>query len=190
MLEKIPLLALSAVGSTLTFAAQRSAGAISGLQFISPTSRLANAACVYLEYIGQSIWPAKLAVLYPWSGRTMGEAVPAGIILLAITAAVLRFRQTAPLSPDRLVLVHRYAGPRDWLVQVGAQSRADRYMYIPLVGLSIAVIWAARRVETKSRLQRLLAAARVCSFYYMARLHMLRPVIGATAKHSSSTHSP
>jgi hypothetical protein len=56
---------------------------------------LANAACVYLEYIGQSIWPANLAILYPVR-RTMGEAVPAGIILLAITAAAIHFAKQRP----------------------------------------------------------------------------------------------
>ena len=90
VLEKIPLLALSAVGSMLTFAAQRSIVAVAGLQ-LAPAARMANAVCAYLEYIGQSIWPTNLAVLYPWVRRTAGEAVLAGIVLLTITTAAICF---------------------------------------------------------------------------------------------------
>jgi tetratricopeptide (TPR) repeat protein len=143
LLEKIPLLVLSAIASVLTFVAQRNFGAVEGLERLPVPARLANAALGYVTYIGQAIWPVNLGVLYPGTRPNAGLAVLAAAILVAITIAALR---TAGSRPYILTGWLWYVGmllPVIGLVQVGQQSTADRYMYVPLVGLCIAVIWTA-----------------------------------------------
>jgi tetratricopeptide (TPR) repeat protein len=160
LLEKIPLLALSVVASMLTFAAQRSFGAVAGLKLFSPATRVANAVCAYIAYIGQSILPANLAALYPAIGQTAVEAIPSAILLLAITAAALHFGKRRPYLLTGWLWYIVMLAPVIGIVHVGSQSRADRYMYVPLVGLSIAAVWmVADWADSRPRFERPLAAA-------------------------------
>jgi tetratricopeptide (TPR) repeat protein len=140
--EKAPLIAMSAATSALTFLAQRSAQAVATLTLVPFPRRFANAAISYISYMGKALWPADLGVLYPLRHPTFEAAAAAVLTLAAITvAAVLTFRK----RPYLLVGWLWYVGmlvPVIGLVQVGSQSMADRYTYVPMVGLSIAVIWA------------------------------------------------
>ena len=144
--EKAPFLAMSIVVSVLTFYAQRSFGAVASLSQVPFTGRLANAVVSYVSYIGKAFWPSGLAVLYPPRDPS-GEAVlGCALLLLAITVLALKTIQTQPYL---LVGWLWYAGmlvPVIGLVQVGLQSMADRYTYVPLVGLSIPVIWGLAEI--------------------------------------------
>jgi len=141
LLEKAPLIAMSVVASVLTFLAQRDFGAVRSLTQVPFSSRLANAAIAYLSYIGKAFWPEDLAVLYPLHPPSTLVAFASVVVLAAVTvAAVVTFRG----RPYFLIGWLWYLGmlvPVIGLVQVGAQSMADRYTYLPLVGLSIALIW-------------------------------------------------
>lgn len=145
LLEKIPLFALSAGASAVTLFAQRSTGAtrLTNLPF---AARLGGAIVAYVRYLGKAVWPANLGMLYPVETFPLLPVIAAAAILLAITvAAILVFRRRPYILVGWLWFLGTLV-PVIGLVQVGFQSIADRYMYFPLVGLSIALIWAANDV--------------------------------------------
>jgi len=153
--EKAPLLALAAIDSVLTFDAQRSFGAVVALGRLPFSARLANVAAAYVSYLGKAVWPVDLAVLYPAHGLPAETVGLAALLMLAVTAgAVWAARQ----RPYVLVGWLWYVGmlvPVIGLVQVGVQSMADRYTYVPFVGLSIGVVWgAADLVRNRLALQK------------------------------------
>ena len=153
--EKVPLLALAAIDSVLTFRAQRSFGAVTALERLPLPARLANAAAAYVSYLGKAVWPVDLAVLYPVHRLPAETVALAALLMVAVTAgAVWAARQ----RPYVLVGWLWYVGmlmPVIGLVQVGVRSMADRYTYLPFVGLSIAVVWGvADMVRSQPAMQR------------------------------------
>ena len=141
--EKIPLFALVAVASTLTFIAQKSEGAVQALGALSLKIRVANALVSYVSYVLKAIWPSNLAVFYPHPGNTL----PAWQIIVAallIALSIFLSMRTLKKYPYIAVGLFWYLGtliPVIGLVQVGNQAMADRYTYIPLIGLFIIVSW-------------------------------------------------
>jgi protein O-mannosyl-transferase len=147
ILEKVPLLALSAAGSAITLLVQQRAGAISSIAEVPFRFRIENGLASYLAYIFQFFWPARLAVLYPYAtdlsaGRVIGTAAA----LTAITALAIAEPKRRPYLTVGWFWFAGTLVPVIGLVQVGVQSRSDRYMYIPLIGLSIMVAWGLREV--------------------------------------------
>ena len=142
ILEKIPLFALAAASSVVTLIVQQGGGAVAELRSIPLSLRLENALVSYVAYIGKMLWPDRLAVLYP---------LPPSIPLLAVAGAVLLLTgisylavRTAGIRPYLAVGWFLYLGtlvPVIGLVQVGLQSMADRYTYVPLIGLFVMVAW-------------------------------------------------
>jgi Flp pilus assembly protein TadD len=147
VMEKIPLFLLSAVSSVLTIVAQKEVGAVWTVDKMPIDVRLANALASYAEYIRKTLWPVDLAVLYPHTG--MPEAWKIGVsVLLLGSVTVLAIRKMRKM-PFMLVGWLWYLGtlvPVIGIVQVGSQAMADRYTYIPLIGLFIAVAWGAERL--------------------------------------------
>lgn len=140
--EKLPLFALTVASSVITFLAQRSGGAVNQLEDLPMAARVANSIVACAAYIGKMIWPAKLAVFYPLSPP--GQSQPVVIcllVLVAITAFVIRFRHNRGYLTVGWVWYLFTLIPVIGLVQVGEQSMADRYTYIPLVGLFIMIAW-------------------------------------------------
>ena len=140
--EKIPLLALAAASSVVTFLVQRHGGSVNSLDVLPVYLRLENVAVAYVGYIGKMLWPADLTTLYPFV-RSLPEWQVAGstIILAGISAITVKL---APRWPYVAVGWLWYLGmlvPVIGLVQVGGQSMADRYTYVPLIGLFIIVGW-------------------------------------------------
>jgi tetratricopeptide (TPR) repeat protein len=139
--EKLPLLALAAGCGAATLAAQEKA--IKPLADFSLQVRVLNALVSCVAYLGQTLWPADLAVFYPHPGKDLPawQAIGAAVVVGGITAlAVWQARR----RPYLLVGWLWYLGtlvPVIGLVQVGAQARADRYTYIPLIGIFIMVAW-------------------------------------------------
>lgn len=134
--EKIPLFALSAVAAVIAYVAQQRGGAVSSQ--IPFGLRLENAAVSYVTYIAQFFWPAKLAVFYPFPGAVPAwEWVAAVLVLIAITTVATR---SAAVAVGWLWYLGTLV-PVIGLVQIGWQSRADRYTYIPFIGFSIALAW-------------------------------------------------
>jgi tetratricopeptide (TPR) repeat protein len=142
VLEKVPFFALAAVSSIITFVAQQSAGAVQNLEWFSLEARIGNALVSYLTYIGKMVWPHPLAVFYPHSDMLpVWQVAGAGLLLVCGSILVVR---AAGKYPYLLVGWLWYVGtlvPVIGLVQVGAQAMADRYTYVPLIGLFIMVAW-------------------------------------------------
>ena len=142
--EKLPLLALCIGSAVLTIVAQR-AVAIRSLEGFPLGVRLENAIHSYAMYIWKAFWPIRLAVYYPHPGNSLAawRVAVAGLFLIGVSILVWRQR----LSRRYLVTGWLwYLGtmvPVIGLVQVGDQARADRYAYIPLIGIFVMVVWGA-----------------------------------------------
>jgi Tfp pilus assembly protein PilF len=156
--EKLPLLALAALAAGITFAVQRATGAMAGQESLPLGWRFANALDAQLAYLVHVFWPSGLAPFYPHPGRDLPlwRAGVAGALLLGITAATLRLWRSRPYAVVGWLWYLGMMLPVSGLVQVGLQARADRYTYLPLIGLSIAVAWGAHDLV---RARRALAGA-------------------------------
>jgi tetratricopeptide (TPR) repeat protein len=143
--EKLPLLALTIGSSVVTYLMQRGGGAVAKLVDVPLGLRLCNAVVSYVTYLAKSFWPTQLTVLYPYPRSFPAwQVVGAVALLIAISALALR---TARKRPYLLVGWLWFLGtmvPMIGLVQVGNQAMADRYAYVPMIGLFIAVAWGAR----------------------------------------------
>jgi tetratricopeptide (TPR) repeat protein len=138
--EKLPLFGLTILSIIVTLSAQRAE--IITMQYLPLSFRMSNALVSYGEYLTKTIWPLPLAVLYPHPERILlWQTIGSAAALAIITAAVVR---TARSYPYLLVGWLWYLGtlvPVIGIVQVGVQAMADRYTYIPLIGLFIAAVW-------------------------------------------------
>jgi len=166
IVEKIPLFALALAGSVVTFIVQRHGGATASLGDFPFPIRVENAIVSYGAYAIQFLWPANLAVLYPYSGEIAGRAALAAVMLLAITAWVIAQRRARPYLFTGWFWFGGTLIPVIGLVQVGVQSRADRYMYIPLIGLGIMLAWGL--AEFAGRAAPILAIAACCAYAIVA----------------------
>ena len=142
--EKVPLFALSIASSVITFLAQREGGTVASTIRLPLSERLGNALIAYAAYIEKMVWPAHLAAYYPYP-RTLpvAETVVSAVFLLVVTIAAIALFQRGPYL---LIGWLWYLGtlvPAIGIVQVGTQAMADRYTYLPLIGLFIAVTWGA-----------------------------------------------
>jgi tetratricopeptide (TPR) repeat protein len=145
--EKLPLIALSVAVSVVTFYIQRSTAAVQS--FPLPV-RIGNALISYVVYVAQMVWPSGLAVLYPYQqSPAVWQAAAALVLLAGVSALVLRQWRTRPYLATGWFWYLGTLVPVIGLVQVGLQSRADRYMYLPMVGLLIMVAWGAADVLAK-----------------------------------------
>jgi tetratricopeptide (TPR) repeat protein len=138
--EKVPLLALALASSLVTVAAQHDA--LLGKEG-SLTFRVENALVAYAKYLALTFWPSGLAPFYPLNpaGLTWGQAAGAGLLLAAVTALALT---AAPRCPYLAVGWLWFVGmlvPVIGLVQVGSQALADRYTYLPHIGLFLLLVW-------------------------------------------------
>ncbi len=120
--------------------AQGSGGAIADAS-LPLAARLSNAPLAYLAYIRQTFVPVSLAVLYPHSGNTSLDAIAAAALLLAVSIAAIRFARSLPYLAVGWFWFLGALVPVIGLVQVGWQARADRYTYLPSLGLALAVVW-------------------------------------------------
>ncbi len=151
VLEKLPLLVLSLASAIITMQAQQTGGAVRSTAQFSFGVRIANAIYAYGMYLWKMIWPARLAPLYPHPGDTLAawQVAAAALILIAITAIVLRFGQRRYLLVGWLWFLGTLV-PVIGLVQVGDAAMADRYVYIPLIGVFVMISfgiadWAAQK---------------------------------------------
>ena len=144
ILEKIPFLFPVVISSIVTFFAQKSEGAVKAIWALPMKYRIANAVVSYVNYVLKAIWPNKLAVFYPHPGNNLPLWQIAGAALLIVTACYCALR-AAKKYPYILVGLFWYFGtlvPVIGLVQVGDQAMADRYTYLPLIGIFIIISWA------------------------------------------------
>lgn len=147
VLEKTPLFFLSLLSCVITFLVQQKAGALASIATQPLAVRIANALVSYVTYIQKMIWPDNLAVLYPYPASISGwHATGAFVLLAGMTFLAIRYANKLPWL---LVGWLWYLGtlvPVIGLVQTGVQARADRYTYVPLIGLFIIVAWGLPRL--------------------------------------------
>ncbi len=145
VVEKVPLLLLAGAASAVTFVVQRSRGAMTEFDEYPLVYRLLNAAEAAVAYVGDALWPTRLAVFYPHPGIGISpwRAGACALALVAVTAVALRARRSRPYLAVGWFWYLGTLVPVIGIVQVGLQARADRYTYVPLVGLSLAVAWGA-----------------------------------------------
>jgi tetratricopeptide (TPR) repeat protein len=153
--EKIPLLALAVVSSIVTFIAQRSGGALVQTGTLSLDVRIANSLVSYLRYVTKMIYPSRLAVFYPYHSLSLLLAIACLVILAVVTVAVIYAgRRRRYLTVGWLWYLGTLV-PVIGLVQVGSQSMADRYTYVPLIGLFIIIAWGVSDVSARWRYQKI-----------------------------------
>jgi tetratricopeptide (TPR) repeat protein len=152
VLEKLPFFALTIASCLITFLAQRDEAVVS-IEERPLGLRFANALVAYAEYLGKTFWPAKLAIIYPLPNQIpVWQIITAAMVLAAISFLVWRARKT---SPFLLVGWFWFLGtlvPVIGIVQVGGQALADRYTYVPLIGVFIAVAYGVAELTTRFRL--------------------------------------
>jgi protein O-mannosyl-transferase len=141
--EKIPLFVLTFLSSMVTFIVQEQGGAVGSLEKFAPGARVANALVAYVAYLGKTILPENLAAFYPHPGswpewRVAGAAV----LFFGITVVALSLRQRATYIAMGWLWYVGTLVPVIGLVQVGDQAYADRYTYIPLIGIFIVLVWS------------------------------------------------
>jgi tetratricopeptide (TPR) repeat protein len=152
LVEKLPFFVMSGLSSALTYAVQISGGSGYGGDALSPALRSANAVVSYARYLGKTFWPADLAALYPHP-FVWPSAVVAGAAALVLGISALALWQ-ARRRPYLLVGWLWYVVallPVIGLVQVGRQAMADRYTYVPLVGIFVALAWLAAEAAERWR---------------------------------------
>lgn len=141
--EKLPFFALSLASSIVTFLVQRKGGAVSPLESLPVGARLANAAMSYARYLRKTFWPDDLSVLYPHPGHwPASQVIGATALLLVLTLAAFLLRKRMPYVFVGWLWFVGMLVPVIGLVQVGIQSMADRYTYLPLLGIFLALVWS------------------------------------------------
>jgi Flp pilus assembly protein TadD len=151
LVEKIPLLALSAGACVITFILQkRATGAIPPLPFLW---RMQNALVSYVIYVWKTLWPTDLAVFYPHPNDSLPtwEVIFATSLLLGITVMAIVFRRQRPYLLTGWFWYLVMLVPVIGVIQVGEQGHADRYTYLPHIGLFVAMVWFAADVATNRR---------------------------------------
>ena len=143
IVEKIPLLLIAAAGSVITVLGQRSADAVRSVSEYTLSVRVENAIYSYARYLANFFWPVHLTPLYPHPENTLHwwQVAGSAVLLIAISTAVVIWKERRYLSVGWLwflgVLV-----PMIGIVQVGDQAMADRFEYIPMIGIAIALVWS------------------------------------------------
>ena len=176
LLEKLPLLFLSAASAVITMEAQKAGGAVKDLARFSLPLRLETTVISYARYLGKTFWPTKLVLPYPhplklYPAWQVGAAVA---LLLLITAIVLCARDKRYLAVGWFWFLGSLV-PMIGLVQVGEQAMADRYAYIPFLGLFLMTVWliadwAADWNKSRQVPARWLAIPAVCCLLALACL--------------------
>src|SRR4029077_16076648 len=153
-LEKTPLLVLAGLSCLVTIWAQDQAtGSLEQLPF---TWRLSNALASYIEYVRQTFWPVRLAVFYPYPNNplSMWKVTLAAAILLAISAMAILLRKKRPYFLTGWFWYVGMLVPVIGIVQIGEQGHADRYTYLPGIGLFLLIVWGAADLANTWHLRR------------------------------------
>ncbi len=157
ILEKVPFFVPVLFSCLITIRAQSSGGAVISLEHLSLHVRIANAVVAYVKYIGQAIWPRHLSIYYPHPG----DALPAwkifwgALLIVGVSVLAVRMLKNHPYIAIGWFWFLGTLVPVIGLVQIGAQSMADRYTYIPLIGLFIIIAWGVPGMLMQRSYQRI-----------------------------------
>lgn len=155
--EKIPLFTLSAASAAITFYVQQEGGSVKSLDVAPLAYRLPNILISYINYIIKTVYPVKLAAFYPYPNKfPWWQIAAAGVTLTAITWLTIRLMRRSPYVLVGWLWFLGTLVPVIGLVQVGIQSMADRYMYLPMIGLLVVIAWGVPELISNWRYNRLL----------------------------------
>jgi len=164
LLEKIPFLVLAAAASVVTLAVQKQGGAVITVEDYPMGERVENVLISYCRYLGKMLWPTDMAVFYPYPGSwPLMEVLLAGVFLCGISALCFLARKRYPFLLVGWLWFVGTMVPVIGLVQVGKQSLADRYTYIPSLGLFILAIWGAGELTQRWRYRALALPVAGCA---------------------------
>jgi tetratricopeptide (TPR) repeat protein len=163
LVEKIPLFAMAAASCAITLWAQSSGGTVSSLNQLPLSLRAQVALVGYAGYLAKMVWPWALAPLYPLPTETLPiwQLAGAAGLLVGVTTATLVLRRRCPYLAVGWFWYLGTLVPVIGLVQVGLQASADRYTYVPLIGIFIAIAWGGADLVARLALPRLLLACAV-----------------------------
>jgi Flp pilus assembly protein TadD len=161
VVEKIPLFALVAASAVVTSLAQSRVGAVRTFTELPLALRLSNALVSYAKYLLLAFWPNDLAVFYPWpkAGIPAWQIIGAALLLIGITALCVFQRKVRPYLIVGWLWFLGTLVPVIGLVQVGGQTMADRYFYIPSIGLFIAIVFGLADIAERRRIAPWIGAA-------------------------------
>lgn len=142
ILEKVPFLAAAAASSVATFVVQQHAGAVATLEAVAPAARLTNTFISYVMWAWTTLWPRDLAALYPRPDSPQYALAVASLLALIVTTGLVIWKgKRYPYLPVGWMWFVGMLVPVSGLVQIGVAARADRYMYLPVLGLLFAAVW-------------------------------------------------
>jgi protein O-mannosyl-transferase len=173
--EKAPFLALSSASAAITYVVQQRSGAVDALD-VGIGLRLENALVSYFVYLAKMVWPSRLAVFYPYPAEIpVWQAISAAVAIVGISVLALRFVRTHPYLAVGWFWYLGTLVPVIGLIQVGAQARADRYAYLPMVGLSIMLAWGLLEApKSKMAISGAVAACLACAVVCEAQVRYWR----------------
>ena len=170
ILEKTPLFLLSGIISVITIHTQTLGKAVVSIEELSFKARVGNAIVAYSSYIGKMLWPLRLTIFYPQPGTfPLWEITGAGFLLAIFSFLAIQYRKRQPYLPVGWFWYLGTLVPVIGLVQVGGQAMADRYTYIPLIGLYIIITWSVSDILKKlSYRKTVLTAMAVVTIFSLA----------------------
>jgi tetratricopeptide (TPR) repeat protein len=179
IVDKLPLLAMSAAFCVVTYLAQLNAGAVPDMVLLPLGLRAENAMVSYIRYIGKLFYPTSLAVLYPLdtNGYPLWKVILCLVLLLVLTTVVIIERRRHKFLFTGWFWYLGTLVPVIGLVQVGVQAMADRYMYLPGIGIYIIVAWLAGEAVAKLRLLKIVPVI-ICAAILVVLLLITRTQIG------------
>src|ERR1039458_1126855 len=174
--EKIPLFALAAAAAGATYLVQQASGAVRSSEAFPLALRVENALVSYIIYIAKMFWPTRLAVFYPYPSEVPAwQAAAAALAIAAISILVLRPVRKRPYLAVGWLWYLVTLAPVIGLIQVGAQARADRYTYLPMVGLNIMLVWGLPEVlKSKVAISGAIVACLACAVLCEAQIQYWR----------------
>ena len=201
--EKAGFWLLAAASAIVTFYAQGTKGAVVPLHVIALDDRLANTLTSYVRYLHLLCWPAQLAVFYPFpKDISMVAALLALMLLASISGCAIRAARQLPAVLMGWLWFLGTLVPVIGLVQVGSQALADRYMYLPSIGLFVSVTWGVAALAAKRRgwavalgglgatvVACFMACTRVQDGYWMDGLHLFRRAVEVTKGNWMAEHN-
>ena len=203
IVEKMPLVALSIASSVITYVGQSKAGAMTLLDDVAFGDRFKTALTSYAIYLKSSVWPGVMAPLYPYDRNiSFAAAAGAAIPLGAITLLVMQRRSRSPYLMVGWLWFIGTLVPMIGIVQVGAQSRADRFMYLPIVGLFVMAVWSVAEWLERHRYDRAIpvaltaialvtsgVVARAQTRYWSDSITLLQHTVGVTDGNATAWHN-
>ena len=159
VLEKIPMIAVAALFAIISYVAEDRAGALPSLAKYSLMTRLSNAVVSYGLYLVKTVWPFQLAVFYPhpevWP---VWSVLGSGVFLLAVSLAAVYWLKKYPYLSVGWFWYLGVLVPVTGLIQVGSHSMADRYTYLPLIGIFVMMVWGGADIAMRLKLGKHTAA--------------------------------